>query len=522
MRGLPIALALGLVACEAVEGAAEPGSGKEVVASTDAEVALERRRHSLVVSETTDAVALTIYPDDIALVTERRRVDLPPGRSTIQFNGVSDLIVPQTLILRELSGASLERNFDYDLLGRASLYGESVGRTVRLTRTDPGSGEVIVDEAEIVSADPDNGVIVRTEVGLEGLFCSGLATRASFGGLPPGLAARPAMSVEVETEEAGPQDVVISYLTTGMEWEADYRLDVGEASGLLGWLSVRNGTSKRFEGIDLSVIAGRLNRMGETAQLDMPATFLRAVCWPKGSTKKALTPPPPPPPPPPMMSRFNAAAPQAMMMDFAEDEIVVTGTRVQKAIQEEVGDYKLYRIPRAVTVGAMQTKQIAFVGTPDVGVERRHVYDLEDVYITDVRPVSVRHEIDNSRDGALGVPLPEGVVRVFSRSDAGRAVYLGEDRIDNMPVEEDAKIDTGLSAVLFARAETLGSTEDGSRHRVTFTNAGDESAVLDLESRFWPDARVRGAERVEDKDLPTWRVRVPPEGRAEVTVRLPE
>src|SRR5690606_18582516 len=72
-------------------------------------------------------------------------------------------------------------------------------------------------------------------------------------------------------------------------------------------------------------------------------------------------PPPPPPAPPPM-----AMAPQA---------IVVTGSRASrealadvamKAVEEALGDLKLYRVPEPVTVAAKSLKQVAFLDQDEV------------------------------------------------------------------------------------------------------------------------------------------------------------
>ena len=469
----------------------------------------------VLVSDDVRATALTIYPDDLALVTETRVVNLPAGRHTLRFDGVSDLIIPQSLILQSFEGVTLERNFDYDLLGRTSLWEGSVGDTVRLTRIDPDSGDVVTDTAEVLSADASSGVVVRTDAGIEGLFCSGLATQASFGGLPPGLAARPAMTVEFEAEEAGPREVVISYLTSGLGWEADYRLDLGEEINLLGWLSLNNRTAKRYKDVALSVIAGEVQRRPETRGVEVGPEYLRTACWPRGSTKAGVSgveyagpvPPPPPPPPPAMV----------MMESAMQDEVIVTGSRVsrRKAVQEDVGDYKLYRIPAPVTVAAYQTKQVAFLDESGVEAPIRFQLDL-DALGDNPRPLSRVFALDNSREGALGVPLPEGTARVFARGEA-RTVFVGADGVDDTPVGEDLEIELGESVTVFAQAEHKGGPDDV-RFTVRVSNAGSAPATVETEDLYYTRTRIGGAERDRDAAVPTWRVEVPAGGEVELDV----
>jgi len=111
-----------------------------------------------VVSKGPDAVAVTIYRDHpasaeslrgegdqddtsgLAMITEERWVDLPAGRTRIEFQGVADAIIPASARLDGLPGGVVERNFDYDLLGPGSLIERSVGREVVIRRANPRTG----------------------------------------------------------------------------------------------------------------------------------------------------------------------------------------------------------------------------------------------------------------------------------------------------------------------------------------------------------------------------------------------
>jgi len=174
-----------------------------------------------VVSETADLTTVTIYPDNLALITEVRKLTVPAGKSVIEFEGVSDLIIPQSMILREFTGLTLERNFDYDLLSKTTLFENAVGDIVTLTRFDKASGAVVNQSAEIISARRDTGVVIGVDGKIETLSCSGLTERVSFGAAGDGLSAKPIMSVQVSAEAAGEQEVVISYLTSGLGWKAE-------------------------------------------------------------------------------------------------------------------------------------------------------------------------------------------------------------------------------------------------------------------------------------------------------------
>ncbi|HHL42766.1 MAG TPA: hypothetical protein ENJ42_04045, partial [Hellea balneolensis] len=278
-----------------------------------------------VVSETSDATALTIYPDNLALITETRTIDLPKGQSTIVFSGVSDRMIPASVLLRAFSGFTLERNFDYARLDKANLFAKSVGQYVTVTRTNRKSGKVSRDRAKIISA--KQGVVLEIDGRYEAFQCSGLAEGTRFDKIPDGLRGVPELSIDVETQTAGPQTLVISYLADHFSWEADYRMDIteqGQRAKLLGWLTIENETSKTFKNAPLAIVAGELNRGYKTRAPDFTPTYLFANCWPRGSSKTGIRDPLP------MISRqtsdkigYMPPAPVAQAYGEA-DEIVVT------------------------------------------------------------------------------------------------------------------------------------------------------------------------------------------------------
>lgn len=61
-------------------------------------------------------LSVTIYTNNIALVQDVRRLELPSGRSRQAFADVSAAIRPETVGLAAPDTAVVEQNFDYDLL----------------------------------------------------------------------------------------------------------------------------------------------------------------------------------------------------------------------------------------------------------------------------------------------------------------------------------------------------------------------------------------------------------------------
>ncbi|MEP3892301.1 MAG: hypothetical protein ABJN69_17710 [Hellea sp.] len=518
-------------------------------------VALTATAQIVVDSQRAEQTSLTIYPDDLAMVTEVRKVTLPEGPATIRFLGVSDQIIPQSAILQEFEGLNLERNFDTDVITQGSLMEKAVGETITIRRVNPATGDIRDVKAKLLSAplrqvsaqsrrwarnELIQGAVFEVNGRVEALECSGLAEAVLYSQLPEGLNPSPVLSLRVESEAGGETEVTISYLTRGLGWEADYRMDMAPNAtegSLMGWLTLTNDTSKSFENVPTAIIAGTLNRANDDYRPALPRIFT-PNCWAKGSTKKgvqnvelnssggdryeaipAFAPPPP-----------------VMMMDvgYANDEIIVTASKRQ-ATREDLGDYKLYRTPQPVTVAPMQTKQIAFLSIPDVEADRVFAFNFPENKEAGPFGATVEYRVDNSKEGNLAQPLPKGNFRVFTHRANGAPAYLGEDRVDNLAVDLPADIEVSESIAVQMQSRIEGISRgkgDDAVHKVRFTadiyNATAEAVETEVEIR---DIFLRAGDITEtshdpkpDEIVPTYPITLAPESaeRFELTVPMQE
>ena len=478
-------------------------------------------------------IAVTIYRDDLALISEKRVVELPAGQHTIAFEGVNDRMIPQSAILQEFGAITIERNFDFDLMSPAAFFEKSVGEKVLLTRTNPATGRVTQQEATVVSG--GQGVILDVNGQYEAYQCSGLSESIDFYSIPENLKPKPTLSIDITAETAGQQEMTISYLASGFEWEADYVLSLkdNDKADLIGWLTVTNGTSISIEEANTSIVAGSLQVLPETEAEEIRASYFSARCWPMATTSDYFGPPRVQP----QMMRKERAMPAPMVAmeaaaDFADDEsIVVTGARI--ADREDLGDYKLYRTPEPTTVAALQTKQVMFLDTDGVDIEKTYVFDMPEpgYYAGDLTPATVEYCIDNSADGTLAQPLPAGTFRVMTETNSGKPFYLGEDYENDLAVGLPVKIEASEAADV--QMETTVLAEDDRdrgeqierqvtiQHR--FTNASPEPAPIEvtLGKDFYAAIKVDRATKRRDKSesVPTWRFTLRPESSTTLVYR---
>ena len=146
------------------------------------------------------------WPQGFAMITETRQVTLPPGESTIRFEGVAEGMVAVSAIVTGLPGGTIEKNRNADLLSPAALVDGTLGNRVTVTRTNPATGEAVAEQA-VVRTRADGGLVLQTSEGFEAVRCAGIPEKLTFDRVPAGLSAQPVFSVD--TRDASDRKSVV-------------------------------------------------------------------------------------------------------------------------------------------------------------------------------------------------------------------------------------------------------------------------------------------------------------------------
>lgn len=473
------------------------------------------------VSPAPDQVAVTIYrapdraPDGeidrdwlqgYALVTEQRRVALPAGRATLRFEGVAAGILPESAILTGLPEDVREKNLDAELLSPRSLYARGFGRPVTIRRT---LGKTTVLEPAIIRSGPDGAAILQTRHGFEAADCGPQSDSLVYPRIPPGLSAKPTLSVEVDLPRAATVTLTLSYLAWGFDWQANYvatlRAD-GHSADLIAWVTLASSDTTSFPAAETMVVAGKVKREDRAPDRadreDTGALDLHCFSHPIIVTEA-------------LRGVMAVAAPAPSMMEG--QDIVVTGSR-RMVRQEDLGDLKLYRVPDRTTVAAMAQKQVALLERAAVPVDIVYVAKVRGGDATD--PAIVLRAV-NRKDKGLGLPLPAGPVALFQpRGHA--ALLIGEGSIDDKAIGEEVEIRVAGSSQVTVESNNPGSSEDWEDYVLTARNANP--FPVRFEAEFPPEDASRLSRgsatlvRRDGKDL--WAVTLPANGERTFRYRL--
>ena len=435
-----------------------------------------------------EAVAVTVYNDDLALVKERRKVDLPKGLARLSLREVAAQMRPETALLRATSGHPLglvEQNFDFDLLTPQKLLEKYVGREVTVIRPHPTTDGERRERATVLAA--GQGTVLRFADRIE----TGVPGRLAFDSVPPNLRDRPTLSVLLEAD-GGKQSVELSYLTGGLAWKADYVANLstdGKHLDLNGWVTLTNRSGAGFDDATLQLVAGTVNRVRQ-----------------QDSRVYAMAAPAP--------ARAKAA----------------------EATQEALMDYHLYSFERPTSIADNQTKQLALLSAGAIPVHREYLLAGADYYYRErygqigqkLKP-SVFLEFEN-KGGQLGMPLPAGIVRVYAKDSKGAAQFVGEDRIAHTAKNEKLKLRLGEAFDITAeRRQTnyrkIADNVSESSWRIELRNAKDEGVTVKLQEPLpsdWEMVQESQKHTKESARVASWNVVVPAGGTTvhEYTVRV--
>jgi len=354
------------------------------------------------------SVNITVYNSNLGLVRETRRLTLPAGRIALRFADVTAQIRPETVHLASLTAPSslriLEQNYQYDLLNPAKLLDKFVGRdlTLVLRRYQNNTESFEPVQATLLA---NNGGQVWRINGQIVINPTNIA-EMRFPDLPKNLVATPTLVWDLDNNETSAQNVEASYLTNGMNWRADYVLLVNadDTKGdLQGWVTLTNASGSSFDDARLQLVAGDVNRVSEERSMALA-----------GAMRKGA-------------------------MDEAQFQ------------EQGFFEYHMYTLQRPTTIRDNETKQVSLLEAAGFEVKKEFVLNGQRYYYTGYNnpgaaikeKVGVFVQFHNAQTNKLGMPLPAGTIRLYKKDDKGNQQFIGEDRIDHTPKDEDVRVKVG-------------------------------------------------------------------------------
>jgi hypothetical protein len=421
-------------------------------------------------------VNLTIYNNNLALVRETRRVEMPRGQIVLRYENVAQQVRPETVYIRDVQDPAavtvLEQNYRYDVLTPSRLMELYVGDDLTLVRENPATGEETRVQANLLSTgavpQPNYGygygygggyyaptptyvdpmsAVYRTDEGVT----FGDVGRIVFPSVPDNFVARPTLEWLLDST-GGQRTIEATYLTYGMSWQSDYVLVLAEdekKGDLAGWVTLRNDAGISLKNVRLQLVAGEVavepQYGGGYYGYGYNATGYGGGGYGAGG--------------------------------FAEAGMF---------------EYHLYTLGRNTDVADREQKQVQLLGVDGVTMEKKFRLQGDSYYFVseygqplENLQVGVWVEFVNAESEGLGVALPAGVIRVYKADSSGAQQFIGEDRINHTPREERVKLQLGNAFDIAAERkqtdyEILSSNLYETAWEIKLRNRKDETVVVEV------------------------------------------
>ena len=391
-------------------------------------------------------VEVTIYNSNLGLVKDVRKVALPRGTGELRFMDVASGIKPVTVKIRSLNYPDkfsvLEQNYEYDLMNANKLLDKYVGRKIKIVDWNKYKGRKEVVDALLLSN--NNGQIykINNEIYL------GHPGYKVLPKIPENLIAKPTLTWLYNNQIKKRHKLETSYLTDGINWKADYVVVLNKddtSCDLSGWVTIDNKSGATYKDARLKLVAGKVHKVEEKYYTDEMVLY----------EKLAL-----------------AGKPQFKEEGFFE--------------------YHLYDLQRRTTLKNNQTKQISLLDAEDVRIDKElRVYGIRSYYTRRYRPENPKQPVEvyvnlmNSEDNNLGMPLPEGIMRLYKKDKEESLQFIGEDRIEHTPKNEKISLKIGEAFdVVAERIQTdykhLGGDVYESEWEITLRNHKKDDIIVNI------------------------------------------
>ncbi|GAB6052202.1 DUF4139 domain-containing protein [Magnetospira thiophila] len=432
------------------------------------------------------ALGVTVYTNDLAMVRDTRKVSLPEGESRLALEDVATRMIAASVRVSGVGVRLLERDFEFDVISPASLLARSEGRDLDVVHVDAATGKVMTRRATVLSSSA--GPVLR----IDGKIWSEPPGILVYDLLPEGLRPRPTLLATVDAATEGERLLDLAYLTEGLNWQADYTVELNAEMTRLdleGWATVTNLSGADYPLADLQLVAGSVQR-------SLPPRPMRDTNM--------------------YMAKAALAEGQAMPQ------------------RETLATFHLYDIGRKVSLKMNQSKQVALLSGADVESQRRLLLRggpaLMGRHAGRQGPLHPEAQVifRNDKDRP-GVPLPAGTARLYQRDSKGRLQFVGEDRLPDTPVAGEVTLTLGQAFDVTVHREQTDfrwidreNRESESAHRLLLANAGAQPVVLRIEESLHGEWRMLEESQPHQRDAnqAVWTLTVPPKGEMELTYRV--
>lgn len=411
-------------------------------------------------------ISINIYNDGFSQITEKRTVELAEAQRIIELSDIAEKIDPGSITISSGDFEIRWIDYKYDFVSAERLLHKFVGNEIQIQKGDSLITGILVRYDKkylfVASQGWPGPVSIYEREDLKNI---------DLPMLPEGLVSRPTINVGIDSKSPGKKNLTLSYLTTGLGWQAEYHLEYagGNNGELSAWISLDNQCGLSFPGASLVLVAGQVER-------DKPTS---------GAADK-----------------FEAGRSE----------------KSGESSLEPLVDYHRFKLPFEIAVGERESKQAALFLPIKVDVDHFYKYQWSETKSAVKSIIAFK----NDKKSGLGFPLPPGRIGII---DKNTDTFLGSGDFEGTPAGEEAEIFMGTAFdIKVERKRTdhrkLGRNRNADSFEIKIRNhKSDDAKLIIVEELYGYWEIVEKSDDYTKKDFQTieFEVTVPAGGEKEVT-----
>jgi hypothetical protein len=442
-----------------------------------------------ITAEARDELFVTVYRD-FGVIRDVRKGDLPKGNTVVRFEGVAPRIDPSSVMFEFPDSVTLhvrEQKYEFDLVSPEKLMEKYIGKELEIVPKKGMWPDTGIQEAELISIH-----------GREPVFRIG--TKITFGDIgqilfpyvPDNLYTRPTLLWTIDSPNRQRVTFEVTYLTEGIRWEADYVLMVNEGEGgesiLTGWITIDNMSGTDYDQAVFAVVAGDVQRR----------------------------------------------SPELYMEFSSKHDVMATGSsgRGERELprRQQFNEYYLYLLPYSLSLQNNQKKQIEWIPRRPVTISKKYLFESstyggirrgEKV----LERADVVYCLDEKAMKKLGMPLPQGTIRIFDRDESGIRRFSGEGSVADIPVGHPLEVVSGKAFDITMTRRVLEFERKSekltvSTRRLTVRNTKESGADVSVRENLgvnWKITKSSESYKKYDAFTVEWNVKIPQGITKEIT-----
>ncbi len=332
--------------------------------------------------------SITIYNNNLANVNETKKIFLKKGLQKIKFTNLPNSIIVDSISPTFENGVKLiSQSYKNNQLSINKLLKANLNSEVEFYMQDKQKkllkGKLVNLNPTIIDSNKKYYIVDSNSI--------------IFNKLPKNIDYQPYLIWDIDSKVEKASSVELSYLLNGINWHCNYTVTLTDDTlNLKAWASIVNKSGKEFKDENVELIAGVVNR-----------------------------------------DKINIA-PMARM--YKSNSIGIEASADVNMLPKGISGYHIYKLPNRVSLLNNQSKQVVMISAKNIKYKRYAVANNSYFNRYQERKISFSQQIKfkNSKENALGLPLPQGLVRVYKSKH-----YLGDSIIGNTPKNENITLNIG-------------------------------------------------------------------------------